>query len=204
VLTPLFAASDLDVVYISRTPRYQKYDPTYKDHIDPVDVWKSKPYLSPEQEKMKRWPSKGEIVTFTAVIKNPGKDATGEFAYKWFFDGKEVGSGTLPSIEPGGQASTTYKWEWDSEWNDHTIKFVADPDNKVIEEIEKNNVVEDRTNALCYRFHCWKSMYDWFQTEARKINPDIATFDDWCQNQMRLMNEVFAKAVYPTSPNGIL
>jgi hypothetical protein len=203
-ITPLFAGTDIDVIYISRTPRYDRYNVTYTDGIDPVDLGKARPSLSPEEQSKKRWPSKGEEVTFTAVIKNPGDTKTGEFSYKWYFDGKEVGSGTLPSITPGVRTSTSYKWKWDSEWNNHYIKFVADPSNKVKEEIEVNNVVEDRTNALCYRFHCYQKLYDWFLIEARKLNPDIATYEDWAQNQMRLMNKVFTEAVYPTSPKGIL
>ncbi len=203
-VTPLIAGPDIDVVYISRTPRYNRYNVTYTRNIDPLDGGNSRPSLSEEEQAKKRWPAKGEQVTFTAVMKNPGDQPTGAFSYKWYFDGKEVESGTLPSIEPRGTTSTSYKWTWDSEWNDHYIKFVADPDNEIAEEIETNNVVEDRTNALCYRFHCHQSLYDWMLTEARKINPDIATFEDWCQYQMRLMNQCFAEAIYPTSPEGIL
>ena len=62
-LAPLAAAPDLDVAYISRTPRCYKYNVTYKDNIDLRDPGKSKPSLTPEEQAKQRWPKKGEVVT---------------------------------------------------------------------------------------------------------------------------------------------
>lgn len=203
-VVPALAAPDLDVCYISRTPRYYKYLPEYQHGVDPKDYYNGKPYLTETDQARQRWPRQGETVTFTAAIKNAGDSPTGEFAYKWLFDGQEVASGTLPSVEPGGRTSATYQWTWDSEWNDHTIKFVADPDNLVAEIRENNNSREDRVNALSFRIHVWQSVYDWFKTEAPEMNPQIAGFEDWIQNQIGSINRMFQEAVYPSSPNGIL
>jgi photosystem II stability/assembly factor-like uncharacterized protein len=204
VLAPLAAAPDLDVVYISRAPRYDRYYVDYTGKFDPNDPDTTKPSLSAAEQAKKRWPERGETVTFTAVVRNPGDAATGQFEYKWYFDGKEVASGTLPSIEPGAEAKTTYSWVWDSEQDTHLIKFVADPDNKIAEDIEANNSIEDPTNALCFSFYVWQGLYDWFKVEARKTNPNIACFEDLAQQQVFHMNRMFKEAVYPCAPKGIL
>jgi len=200
-ILPLFALPDLDVAYISRTPRYDRYHVSYQYGIDPNDYWAGKPYLSSTEQK---WPNPGQTVTFTAVIKNPGNAATGSFAYRWYFDGQLVKSGTLSSIAAGGQTTTTYTWTWDSEQNTHYIKFVADPDNLIAEDIETNNSREDPTNALSFRFHVWQSLYNWFRTNARNYAPHIASWDDWAQQQIYWMNKLLADSVYPHAPNGCL
>ncbi len=201
---PALAGPDLDVSYISRTPKYDRYNVTYTSNINPADPGTTRPSLSPTEQAKKRWPSAGELVTFTALIRNSGNAHTGTFAYKWYFDGEEVASGTMNSIPPGGYATTSWIWNWDSEQISHRIKFVADPDNLIAEDIETNNSREDYTNALCFSIYVWQDLYDWFKTEARKTNPNIASFDDWVQQQIFWMNKMFQQAVYPSSPNGIL
>lgn len=204
-LAPVIAATDLDVAFISRTPQYAKYSPTDQANLDPQDDGNPKQLLSPEQQKAQRWPKKGEKITFKATIKNPGDAPTGAFEYKWYFDGKEVASGTLPSLEPGKQVSVSYdKWKWDSEQNAHFIKFVVDPNNKIEESLKTNNSREDQINALSFRIHCWQSVYDWFHTILKTQNPKLGSFDDWAQAQVGYVNGMFKDAVYPASPNGIL
>jgi photosystem II stability/assembly factor-like uncharacterized protein len=203
-LAPIFAGPDLDVAYISRTPMYYKYNVSYQNGLDPLDWGVGKPYLTASEQAKRRWPVSGEVVTFTAVIKNPGNAPTGSFNYKWYMDGVEVGSGTLASIPVGGQVSTTYNWTWDSEWNDHYIKFVADPSNLISENIETNNSREDRTNSISFRLHVWQSVYDWFHDNAPSYNSNIVSFDDWAQMQIGYINKMFKEAVWPVSPSGIL
>lgn len=202
-MAPLIAAPDLDVAYISRTPRYKKYITKDLAKLDPKDEENPKQLLD-QDEKTKRWPDKGELLTFTAVVKNPGDAPTGAADYKWYFDGKEVASGKIESINPGGQATATYKWKWDSEQNAHLIKFVVDPDNKIKEDNETNNTREDQTNALSFRIHCWQSVYDWFYTTLKTQNPSLGSFDDWAQAQVGYINMMFKDAVFPEAPNGIL
>ena len=63
------SAIDIDVTYISRTPRYD-YDAT------------------------KNTPAVGDAVTFTAHVRSRGTSATGNFAFKWYIDGVEKSSGS--------------------------------------------------------------------------------------------------------------
>lgn len=201
---PALAGPDIDVLYISRTPRYQKYIVVEEKGLDKRDPELPKVRLAEGQEGLQRWPKKGENVTFTACIKNMGDAPTGEFNYKWYFDGKEVASDKLTSLKPGEQTTVSYKWKWDSEWNDHYIKFSADPGNLIKEARKTNNIREDRTNAFSFRLHVWQAVYDWFLTDATKVNPDIAGVEDWAQNQMGYINQMYREAVYPSTPNGIL
>ena len=166
-LAPLAGAPDLDVCFISRTPAFNRYNVTYTYGVNPSDPNTCVPSLTPTEQARQRWPNSGQLITFTATIKNPGNAATGSFAYKWYFDGNVVKTGTLSSLAPGGQTTTTYTWNWDSEWITHKIKFVVDPDNLIAEDIETNNWVEDPTNALYFSMYVWQDLYDWFRTEAR-------------------------------------
>jgi hypothetical protein len=202
-LVPVYAGRDLDVAYISRSGLYWKYTVTEITGLDP-DIGVVKPILEGDELTKQRWPSNGEIITYTAVIKNPGNTSTGTFAYKWYWDNVEVASGTLPSIAAGGQVTTTYQHAWDSEQNNHNIKFSADPSNLIAEEIETNNIRDDRTNSLSFRFHVVQSVYDWMQTNARSYDPNLASFEDWAQKQLGYLNQWFPQAIWPNSPNGIL
>ncbi len=204
-LAPLMALPDLDVAYISRTPRYDRYSTYDINGLDPYD-W-GNPLIvptTPDELNKQRWPAPGDTVTFTAVIKNAGDSATGKFNYKWYFDGAEVASGVLSSLRPGDQVSTSYKWTWDSEWNDHYIKFVADPDNLITESLKNNNSREDRTNALTFCIPVWQSVYDWFHDNIRSYNPNLGSFDDWIQMQLGYINQLFIDAAWPNAPSGIL
>jgi|GEM_PF-6378891 len=49
-ILPLFALPDLDVAYISRNPRYDRYHVSYQYGIDPNDYWAGKPYLSSTEQ----------------------------------------------------------------------------------------------------------------------------------------------------------
>jgi hypothetical protein len=67
---------DIDVTYISRTPRY-------------------------DYDAAKNTPAVGDVVTFTANVRSRGTSATGSFNYKWYIDGVEVSSGESSSIAAG-------------------------------------------------------------------------------------------------------
>ena len=190
---------DLDVVYISRTPLYHHYEVRYTAD--------GKPYLQPGTENDKRWPDYGETVTFTAHIINKGTVASGNFAFKWFIDGVEVRSGTHPSLAPGEEGTETYRWTWahtvenERLLGQHTVRFVADPDNAIAETYESNNSLEDRTDALSLVLAVTPELYAALETPVDPKWPFSA--EDWLQKQIAAMNEAFARSVYPSAPNGI-
>jgi hypothetical protein len=200
----VLAGPDIDVAFVSRTPRYDRYLVEYDRDVDPVCEGKPLPVPSPAERRKKRWPSRGERVVFTAVVKNPGNEPTGTFEYAWHLDGVRMLEGTLPSLGPGQEVRTSLQWRWDSEKAPHSIRFAADPKGRIKEDLESNNAREDRTNALAFRFYVWQGLHDWFRTEARKVNPEIASFDDWAQEQVAWMNRMFRESVCAGAPEGIL
>ncbi len=188
---------DLDITYINRTPTYWAYCVDYPNGI---------PTLCPGTEGEKRWPSSGELVSFTAHIVNKGTIASPAFAYKWFIDGVEVASGSLAGLNPGAEATATYQWPWghimDGERvvDDHTVRFSVDPANAISETYENNNSLEDRTNALSFHIGITSDMVAAYNTPW---NPSFSySAEDWLQRQIAAMNWALANSSYDTSPAG--
>jgi hypothetical protein len=193
------AGVDLDVTYISRSPLYNRYDVSYTPD--------GKPYLRPGSESDQRWPSPGELVTFTAHIFNKGTIASGSFSYKWFIDGVEVHSGTLSSLNPGQETTTTYQWAWahtlDSErlLGSHTVRLTVDPGNIIAETYESNNSLEDRTDAISLVLAVTPELYTALETPVDAVYPFSA--EDWLQKQIAAMNAAFIRSMYSSIPGGI-
>jgi subtilase family serine protease len=76
-------------------------------------------------------------ITITVTVKNDGKCTAGASTVKYYVDGQETGSASLPSMGPGSSASNTFIWTPDT-CGTHTIKAVADA-NKNVKECDENN-----------------------------------------------------------------
>jgi len=83
--TPPIDKPDMDVTFISQTPRY----PSIHGKVDYLDH--SKPFLTkPEYADIKKFfPEKGEKITFTAHFMNKGAQIDGETDFVWKINGKE-------------------------------------------------------------------------------------------------------------------
>ncbi len=190
---------DLDVTYISRTPMYNRYSVWYTADL--------RPYLQPGTENDKRWPSPGEIVTFTAHIMNKGTINSGSFTFKWFMDGIEVATGTHSSLSPNQEETESYQWPWAHTLNgeqllgEHTIKFMVDSNNAIYETYESNNSIEDRTDAISLFLAVTPELYNALETPVNSQWPFSA--EDWLQKQIAAMNAAFERSVYPSVPNSI-
>src|SRR6266540_3359827 len=190
---------DLDVTYISRTPMYNRYSVWYTADL--------RPYLQPGTENDKRWPSPGEIVTFTAHIMNKGTINSGSFTFKWFMDGIEVATGTHSSLSPNQEETESYQWPWAHTLNgeqllgEHTIKFMVDSNNAIYETYESNNSIEDRTDAISLFLAVTPELYNALETPVNSQWPFSA--EDWLQKQIAAMNAAFVRSVYPSTPDGI-
>jgi uncharacterized repeat protein (TIGR01451 family) len=193
------AGTDLDVTHISRTPMYNSYSVLYTAD--------GRPYLKPGTESDKRWPSQGEIVTFTAHIINKGTVNSGNFSFSWYVDGSEVASGTHSSLSPNQTATETYQWAWahasngDQLLGEHTIMFMADSDNAISETYKSNNFIEDRTDALSLNLLVTPELYNALEIPIDPKWPFSA--EDWLQKQITAMNDAFIRSTYSSIPNGI-
>lgn len=95
---------DLDVLYLQRTPMYNRHEVWYTSE--------GKPYLRPGTESDRRWPEEGELVTFTAHFANKGTLPSGPFSFRWTIDGLEVASGVHPGLDPAQEDTRSYTWPW--------------------------------------------------------------------------------------------
>jgi hypothetical protein len=93
-------------------------------------------------------------------------------------------------------------WAWTFER--HQLTFEVDPGNAIAEEDERNNALTIDTDALSVGFYVEKSIYDHFRAHQRDF-PEVhsTSFEDWANRQIALYNELFRRAVYPETPNGV-
>lgn len=171
------ALPDLNAASIGRTPRY--------DYDQP----KSQPYP-------------GELVVFSGRVANRGGAPSGPFAYSWSIDGQEVAQGSYEGLQPGELIELSINWSWQP--GPQHIALHVDPQGLIDEVSEKNNRVEDRTDALALGLWVEQSVYDWFNQRQAALGLGAVSWDDWAQRQVRLWNQMFAQAVHPLTPEGIL
>ena len=188
---------DLDVTYIHRSPLYNAYCVEYPNSI---------PQLCSGTENDQRWPSPGEVVTFSAHIVNQGTLKSPDFAYVWKIDGSETASGTLPGLDPGVETTTTFSWPWghalsgERALGNHLVSLAVDPQNAIPETYETNNTLEDDTLAMSFRIAITPEMLAAYSVP---VDPQIPwSAEDWLQKQIAAMNNNFARSVYPTTPDG--
>ncbi len=191
--------ADLNVTFISRTPRYERLRVSYHKRTDAM-VGDVKPYLSEKEKQKKRWPDEGEAVTFTAHVKNHGNVSVECYEYIWMVDGIQAERGIANELGSEKEAEFQLVWRWKS--GPHTVSFQVDPLKQISEISKRNNQLTTRTDALTFHFHVEESLYDYFRTI--KNSWGTYSWEDWAQSQVALMNEMFKRAIYPATPDGIL
>lgn len=173
---------DLDVGWISRLPRLPY-------------VWNSE---HPEREG---WPKEGEAVVWRAHVKNWSGMALNAVPYRWYLDGEVVASGTI-ALGPGEYVTVDLPWTWTFER--HRLTFEVDPTNAVAEEEERNNQLTVFTDAITVGFCVEQTVYDYFHEYQRELGVGSNSWEDWAQRHVSRWNRMFAEAVYPESPEGVL
>lgn len=103
-----------------------------------IDIKFYKPQ-SQERPQDEIIPIVGQIVTCKAILNNIGKSNTGIFNVKWFLDGRQVGYGSHSNLSQGETSNDNVRFDWTPTVGMHTLRFVADCDNHVLESNEKNN-----------------------------------------------------------------
>ena len=170
-------AADLNAASIARLPRY-------------------------DYDAAKNTPAAGDEKTFVARVANRGTESTGVFTYTWSIDDTAVLSGTHPSLDPGDLITLPLTWTWQT--GAHTVTVALDPEDLLFELSEQNNVVADRTDALAIGLWVEQSVYDYFNAHQSGLGLGSVSWDDWAQRQLRVWNQMFADAVHPLTPQGIL
>jgi len=159
---------DLNVAFISRTPRYLRYND------NGVTTYERKRYRDdnpgimkfPDNEKTKKWPDVGEVLTYTAHVKNSGSDRyRGPVDWIWTWNGKTLTRGTLQvDLAPEQQVTHSIKLPWKgdlSDIRDEKLVFEIDPSEKIAE-ITKNNNAEYRyVKARTWKYWVERDAYEY-------------------------------------------
>jgi len=175
--TALADATDLDVTFIERTPRYD--------------------YDAPKNN-----PEPGDAVTFSGHVIGWGDVLVPEVAYQWLIDGSVVAQGVLTNLGAGQERVLDLAWSWTA--GSHTVKLVVDPAGLIVELSELNNEVEDRTDALSAGFWVEQSVLAYFHEHQQELGIGSNSWPDWIQRQMRSHNALCAAASWPNAPQGVL
>lgn len=183
---------DIQVAWISREPLYPAYDVEY------VDGWT--PTLRPGTENARHWPAPGETITYSAHIANRGLQPSGYFVYRWLVDGAEAARGAVAGLAPGEWLTLTFSTQWQQarSW----VSFEADVGDAIAEVSDQNNSLSVASDALYQDIRVHPYVYEAF-THYQNARGTY-NFEDWLQTHYAQMNERFAQAVYPLSPQGIL
>ena len=170
------SATDLNVTYIERMPRYD-YD------------------ASPNR------PSIGDTVTFYGHIKNWGPQDVASVTYRWSFDGSTVEIGSLDGFSANEERVVSWSWVWSDDR--HYVGLTVDPHGVIAESSELNNSIADPTDGLAVGFWVEQSVWDYFNQHQVELGVGSTSWADWGQRQMARWNELCDQAVWTVSPAGV-
>ncbi|MBU4261712.1 MAG: PQQ-binding-like beta-propeller repeat protein [Proteobacteria bacterium] len=194
-----FDETDLQVVNISRTPRYPRYAPNYT-YYEVTEPGGFGPYTfsaatslgAGQTSETPRWPAIGDSVTYTATIRNRGSNTwSGTLAHSWKLDGSLVQqSSPLVNLDPCAVYTLTYILAWDGQ--DHEILFsINETDSRA-----GNNVLAIHSLSVPFLTYIDQSYLEDFREIDTPAYPLAVTDDfiDWMHHNMARFNEIFAAA----------
>ncbi len=83
------------------------------------------------------FPSIGDTVEFSVVLKNQGSDPSGRFHSAFYIDDTLLTTRSTGPLEPGADETESFSWE--AVAGSHSIRAVTDADSEVTESDETNN-----------------------------------------------------------------
>lgn len=156
--------------------------------------------MNPEKivKNLKLRYKKGEIITLTAHIKNVGFATAEPFRYQWLIDDKIVKEGEYrKNLNEMEETTVDLQWKWQEGF--HYVTFRVISGQKEIASI--NNTLTDPLWGwgLVYivnrkrvdTWHKFRSAYGTF------------SFEDYYRWHIEIMNKLFEKSIFPSSPQGI-
>jgi len=190
--------SDIEVLYIERTPKYDRYSVAYKtETITDTEEFIESTYRRAtgleygQDANTKRNPEQGEQVYFIAHVKNRGNAPVSNIPYRWILDGVEIESGIYSeTAAPGENIQISIPWSWDQ--SRHTIEIRIDAQNDAT---PSNNSLIDYTDAHAFALLIWES-YDrqWTERTVRYPSSKTKYFSEWLQNAAKTMNNLLDQA----------
>lgn len=190
--------TDLQVVYIERTPKYPRYDPIYTGYtitepsgFGPYFFTAATGLGSGQTAGTQRFPNIGQTVTYTAHVRNRGTNSiAGPISVAWSYDGSPIGSTNIPGpLAPGQVASVSINRTWDGQA--HDLNFTINlPDVRA-----GNNALTIDTNAVGFLSYIDQTYAEEFREDT--LNYPLAETDDfidWLNYHMQVFNDMFAAA----------
>ena len=163
--------ADLDVIYISRTPRYPRYSVQY-NHPGTPSSW-----------QWGLWPEIGTTITYTAFVKNAGTASAKKFEYSWIVDNNFVSGGTYNyNLGTDSSCQISYQLNWDGQT--HTIEFRLQQTDTLDPPINNSRVI--KTDGLSLRIHTEPVVYQQFC--SLKNFAGTESFEDWIQAHIDTLN----------------
>ena len=190
--------TDLQVVSISRTPRFPRYWPlyTYYEVTEPSGFG---PYIfsaatglgGGQDQSTQRWPELDDPLTYTATVRNRGTNVwSGMLVGVWTVDGVVVDTpAQVVSLQPDELVLFTYELAWDGE--SHDVGFTIYP----ADARPGNDALSIDTKSVAFLSYIDRSRIEEFREETPDY-PSAATDDfiDWLNRHMARFNEMFAAA----------
>lgn len=177
------AGPDLGVRFIKRLPEI--------DYVENSD-----------NPAVEGWPAMGQAITWRAWVRNWSQNGYTSVPFHWQKNGQVVQQGTL-DLAPNQETFVDLEETWSFQRD--TLVFVLDPTNQLTEFTKKNNSLLIYTNAISLNFYVEQSLYDFFYLHQFHLGVETNSWDDWAQMlHVNRWNTMFAEALYPTSPQGVL
>lgn len=197
---PATTGPDLAVTLIERNPEYERYDNnggySYKDQAG-----QSVAVLDhPLNALNKKVPFDGEQIVYTAHVKNVGDAPANGFSGSWYVNEKQGAAvGHPESIAPGEEATVAIQLPFKNVTADHRVQpltLVVTPKD---EANSWNNTLTIGQGALPVAMYGEKSF-------AAKVRAQTGlSFEEWCQEQVRLVNDVyFPYSRFSFAPDGVV
>lgn len=192
------AELDLQVVCVSRTPRYPRYDPLYTYYwitepggFGPYRFSAATGLGSGQNASTQRWPNVGQTVTYTAIVRNRGSlTFSGSVAGTWTVDGVPVS--VVPqtlNLAPRQTATYALPVIWDG--LDHDIHFAIE----AADDRPDNNDFSLTSLSVAFLSYADRSYIESFRVQSASY-PNAITDDffDWLNAHMERFNELFEAA----------
>lgn len=187
---------DLNVTFISRTPRYLRY------HDDGVRSYERKRYRDDNAGIMKfpvnadtqKWPDKGQPMTYTATIKNSGAARfTGKARFTWKLNDRVLKQGVADlELAPDMTTTESIQIPWTAELGDirdEKLWFEIDP-VRPTDEITKNNNAQCKyLKAKTWKYWVERTPYEY----ARQFMTAYGSrsFEDYLKWHEHIWNETY-------------
>jgi hypothetical protein len=190
--------TDLQIVTISRTPRYPRYDPIYTYYsitepsgFGPYSFSAATGLGSGQTGATQRFPNVGDTVTYTSTVRNRGTNTwSGTLGGTWSVDGTAIASPSQAvTLAPGDVTSFALNRTWDGA--SHEIRFAIN----LADARSGNNALAVDTKSVAFLSYVDQTYAEDFREDtanyAGAISDDMF---DWLNAHMARYNQMFVDA----------